>query len=35
MYKASRELFTTYRHFDYCPLVIARFQKAVTFLFFA
>ena len=35
MYKTYGELSTTCHHFEYRPLVIARFQRAVTSLFFA
>ena len=35
MYKTYGELSTTCHHFEYRPLVIARFQSAVTSLFFA
>ena len=29
MYKTYGEFSTTCHHFDYCPVVIARFQKAI------
>ena len=35
MYKTYGELSTTFHHFEYRPLEIARFQRAVTSLFFA